>query len=125
AYLFVGGLDGDPKQGAVDSLKAARDIQTFLRSYAEECQEAGRPVFRARLGIHTGPLVTGVVGTNKFAYDIWGKSVNIASRMESNGQVDDIVISEATRDLVGNQFDCRPFGTYEEHGKSVDMFLVS
>ncbi|MEO0626855.1 MAG: adenylate/guanylate cyclase domain-containing protein, partial [Bacteroidota bacterium] len=95
AYLFVGGLDGDPKQGAVDSLKAARDIQTFLRSYAEECQEAGRPVFRARLGIHTGPLVTGVVGTNKFAYDIWGKSVNIASRMESNGQVDDIVISEA------------------------------
>ncbi|MEM6394867.1 MAG: adenylate/guanylate cyclase domain-containing protein [Bacteroidota bacterium] len=124
AYLFVGGLNSDAQTGAVDSLKAARDIQMFLKSYAKECQANNRPVFRARLGIHTGPLVTGVVGTNKFAYDIWGKSVNIASRMESNGQVDSIVVSEATQRLVGTQFDCRPFGLYEEHGKQVEMYLV-
>ncbi|MEM8585570.1 MAG: adenylate/guanylate cyclase domain-containing protein [Bacteroidota bacterium] len=124
AYLFVGGLNGDPVQGAINSLKAARDIQVFLKSYAEECQEKNRPIFRARLGIHTGPLVTGVVGNNKFAYDIWGKSVNIASRMESNGQVDSIVVSEATQRLVGTNFDCRPYGTFEEHGKKVEMFVV-
>lgn len=124
AYLFVGGLEGKPQQSAKDCLWAARDIQTFLRTYAVECEENGRPVFLARVGLHTGPLVSGVVGIHKFAYDIWGETVNIASRMESNGVVGGIVISDATRDLVGSEFDCRPYGTYEEHGKSVGIFQV-
>ena len=124
AYLYVGGLDGDPVEAAKDSLRAARDIQAFLHTYAEECAENNRPIFRARVGLHTGHLVSGVVGTHKFAYDIWGETVNLASRMESHGVVEGIVISEATRAMVGSEFDCRPHGTYEEHGKSVRIWQV-
>ncbi|MEM9837510.1 MAG: adenylate/guanylate cyclase domain-containing protein [Bacteroidota bacterium] len=124
AYLFIGKLDVDAKTAALDCLKASRDIQIFLRNHAEESRKQGRPVFRARVGLHTGPLVTGVVGTHKFAYDIWGETVNVAARMESQGIPEGIVISESTYRLVQDEFHCQPHGTFEEHGKEVGMWVV-
>ena len=62
--------------------------------------------FDIRIGINTGPVVAGVVGTKKFAYDIWGDAVNIASRMESNSNPGRINISEMTYNIVKSQFDC-------------------
>ncbi|MEL6142330.1 MAG: adenylate/guanylate cyclase domain-containing protein, partial [Bacteroidota bacterium] len=124
AYLFIGGLQGQPQAAAVDCVKAALDIQTFLRNHAIQSKGNGRPVFRARIGLHTGPLVTGVVGTHKFAYDIWGETVNVAARMESNSIPEGIVVSDATHHLVKDHFSCQPHGTYEEHGKEMEMWLM-
>jgi adenylate cyclase len=65
-------------------IKAALEMQEFLEEYKQERIRMGKPYFEARIGLHTGPVVAGVVGVNKFAYDIWGDTVNIAARMEAN-----------------------------------------
>ncbi len=78
-----------------------------------------------RVGIHTGPLVAGVVGRKKYAYDIWGSTVNIASRMESNGEPGQINISMGTYELVKHEFDCTYRGKiYAKNVGEIDMYFV-
>ena len=74
---------------------------------------------RARIGIHTGPIVSGVIGTHKFAYDVWGDTVNTASRMESHSLPGRIQVSAATRLLLGERFDLEKRGTIDVKGKGV------
>ncbi len=124
AYLFIGGLNGDGRTAARNCLRAARDIQRWQRKHGEECRRTGRPVFRARVGLHTGPLVTGVVGTHKFAYDIWGETVNIASRMESSSLPHRINVSEVTYRLLEGEFAFTSHGTYREHEREMGMWLL-
>ena len=78
-----------------------------------------------RIGIHTGPVIAGVVGSRKFAYDIWGDTVNMASLMEQHGEAGAINISESTYSLVRDRYDCKPRGKIEVKSKGgVDMFFV-
>jgi len=78
-----------------------------------------------RIGIHTGPVVAGVVGTKKFAYDIWGDTVNIASRLESNSQPGKINVSESTYKLIKDSFDCEYRGEIEAKNKGMmKMYYV-
>ena len=84
------------------------------------------PIWELRLGIHTGEVVSGVVGKKKFAYDIWGDSVNIASRMETAGEVGKVNISETTYNLVKEYFVCEPRGKIEAKNKGkVEMYFVN
>ncbi|NJL12681.1 MAG: adenylate/guanylate cyclase domain-containing protein [Microscillaceae bacterium] len=77
------------------------------------------------MGINTGRLVAGVVGKRKFAYDIWGDTVNLASRMESNGEVGKVNVSEATYQKIKSRFQCLPRGNVEVKGKgAVAMYFV-
>ncbi len=100
AYMAAGGVP-EPRAGAaLDTVLAALDMQAFMQQRHVERVHAGLPAFQMRVGIHTGPVVAGIVGTRKFQYDIWGDTVNTAARMESSGEVGRVNISEATYKLV-------------------------
>jgi class 3 adenylate cyclase len=87
-------------------VRAALAFLDFLTDWNRDRTAAGLPLFVARIGIHTGPVVAGVVGSDKFAYDIWGETVNIAARMETASEPGRVNISAATQALVAAHFRC-------------------
>lgn len=104
AYMAVGGLSFDNVDQAKDMVLAAKEMNDFVaQAKSDTLTDA---TFDIRIGINTGPVVAGVVGTKKFAYDVWGDTVNIASRMESNSQPGRINISENTYSIIKDDFDC-------------------
>ena len=125
SYMCAGGLPQKNKTHAFDVVQAGIEIQQFMATYKKQKQSIGKPYFELRIGINTGPVVAGVVGTKKFAYDIWGDTVNIASRMESSGEVDKVNISGTTYELVKDKFNCISRGKIEAKNKGyIDMYFV-
>jgi adenylate cyclase len=100
AYMAAGGLPVPNTTHAMDAIAAAMEMRDFIAEGKARKIAAGLPFFEIRIGIHTGPVVAGIVGVKKFSYDIWGDTVNTASRMESSGEAGKVNISEATYALV-------------------------
>ena len=124
AYMCASGLS-EHKSMPYNILRAAFEMQQFLEEQKQERVRLGKPFFEARIGLHTGSVVAGVVGVNKFAYDIWGDTVNIASRMEGNCEPGRINISEMTYNLVKYQFECEYRGKIDAKNKgAIDMYYV-
>jgi class 3 adenylate cyclase/ligand-binding sensor domain-containing protein len=126
AYMCADLTDhGHAREGALRVIRAALDIQLFLKKMESDQLAKKEPFFEARIGIHTGPVVAGVVGIKKFAYDIWGDTVNIASRMESEGEAGKVNISEYTYHLIYPQLPCWFNGKYTARNKDdIDMYFV-
>ncbi len=127
AYMAAGGVPEPCDSAALDTVLAALEMQAFIQQRYLERVKAGLPAFQMRIGIHTGPVVAGIVGTRKFQYDIWGDTVNTASRMESSGAVGEVNISAATYALVkvepGLTF--TPRGKVQAKGKGeLEMYFV-
>lgn len=123
AYLAACGLPtADPKH-AENVVSAAKEINAFMQ---DRHAKLGNKTFEIRLGIHSGSVVAGIVGTKKFAYDIWGDTVNTAARMEQNSEAGKINISETTYELVKDKFKCEYRGEIEAKGKGqLKMYFIS
>jgi adenylate cyclase len=125
AYMCAGGIPTPDKDHPIRIVKAAMEIREFIYGYNQKRQEQGLPVWDIRIGIHIGPIVAGVVGKKKYAYDIWGSTVNIASRMESNGEPGQINVSAATCEQINNHFICTHRGkVYAKNVGEIDMYFV-
>ncbi len=125
AYICASGLS-DMNASPSDMVKAALEIQDFLLHHKAERQSHGLPYFEARVGIHTGPVVAGVVGKKKFAYDIWGDTVNIAARMEESCDPGRVNVSEATFWPSKYEFEWLHRGKIAAKNKAaMDMYYVT
>jgi len=125
AYMCACGLPLADNENAIKSVNAALDMQQFIKEFGAANKIQNLPVFEIRIGIHTGPLVAGVVGLKKFAYDIWGDAVNLASQMEQHSEPGKVNISGETYALVKNSFNCTYRGKIETKSKGeVDMYFV-
>ncbi len=125
SYMCAGGLPVPNKTHAFDVVNAAIDMRDFMLEERRKREAEGRIFFEIKIGIHTGPVVAGIVGIKKFAYDIWGDTVNLASRMESADEAGKINISEATYNLVKDKFSCSHRGKIAAKNMGeVDMYFV-
>jgi class 3 adenylate cyclase len=125
AYMCASGLPQSDEENAVKAVKAGLDMQRFINEFGLANKIQNLPVFEVRIGIHTGPLVAGVVGLKKFAYDIWGDTVNLASRMEHHSEAGKVNVSGATYQLIKDHFRCTHRGMIETKSKlNVDMYFV-
>ncbi len=126
AYMAASGLPAVNETHALDMVNAAVDIIEYMEVQKQIRIAANRPVFDIRIGIHTGPVVAGIVGHKKFAYDIWGDAVNLASRMESSGEAGQINISQCTYDRISSNYSCIFRGEIEAKNKGkVGMYFVN
>jgi class 3 adenylate cyclase len=125
AYMCVGGLPIENESNPQDAVAAGLEMQKFIENRYAEKKAQGKPYWKMRLGIHTGEVVAGVVGSKKFAYDIWGDTVNLANRMETNGESGKINISKSTYELVKDQFKCQSRGAISVKNKGdMEMYFV-
>lgn len=125
AYMCAGGLPTPNNTHPQDTVRAAIAMQQRLQALMAQKKAAGKPVFEMRIGIHTGPVVAGVVGRHKFAYDIWGDTVNTAARLEQGSEPNKINISETTYQAVKDLFLCTHRGRLSAKNKGeVTMYFV-
>lgn len=126
AYMCAGGIPVRNKSNPIDVVLAALEIQRFMKKFNQKQKDNGQKPWGLRIGIHTGELIAGVVGTKRFAYDIWGDSVNIASRMESSSDTGKINVSGATYEMVKEFFVCEYRGKVAAKNKGeIDMYYIS
>jgi class 3 adenylate cyclase len=124
-YMCAGGLPVPNENNAIKAVEAGLEFLEATRVFNEEQEKSGMEAWKLRIGINTGPVVAGVIGIKKFAYDIWGDTVNLASRAESHGVENQLNITENTYQLIKETFECEHRGEIEvKNLGKVNMYIV-
>ena len=127
AYLCASGLPISNYTHAIDMVRAAFEMRNFMLERKKEKEAKGEIPFELRIGVHTGPVVAGIVGVRKFQYDIWGDTVNTANRIESHGEAGKVNVSQSTFELLrdNTEFEFETRGKIGIKGKGdVEMYFV-
>ena len=125
AYMCAAGIPAPQADHALRAARAAWEMQAFMRDAIAGQEARGEAVWRLRIGIHSGPLMAGVIGHKKFAYDIWGDTVNVASRLESAGEPGRINVSAATARQIAGEFECAARGPIAiKNAGAIEMYFV-
>ncbi len=125
-FMCVGGIPNANTTNPEDVVYAAIEMQEFMHRMKEERLKTKGQVYEVRIGINTGPIVAGVIGSKKFAYDVWGDTVNLASRLEAACEAGKINISANTYERVKDKFACVYRGKIDVKGKTgLDMYFVT
>lgn len=125
AYMAAGGVPIRNKSNAIDTTLAALEIQRAMRELKIAKEKLGEKAWEIRIGIHSGDLIAGVVGIKRFAYDIWGDTVNVAAHMESSGEVGKVNVSETTYEAIAEFFETEYRGKVNAKNKGdIDMYFV-
>ena len=126
AYMCAGGIPEKNRTNPVEVVLAAIEMQQYMNEIHRKAQNKGTNIWDIRMGIHTGSVIAGVVGHKKLSYDIWGDTVNTASRMESSGEVGKINISGSTYELIKEFYTCEYRGKMPVKYKGeIDMYFVT
>jgi class 3 adenylate cyclase len=125
AYMAAGGIPTRTVTNPLSVVAAGLEMIACLQNLNHEKEARGEKAWQLRLGIHTGSVISGVVGKNKFAFDIWGDAVNTAARMESSGEVMKVNVSGSTYELIKDHFECSPRGKIKAKNKGeIEMYFV-
>ena len=125
SYMCAGGLPMKNRSNPFDTVLAALEMLSFISELNRKKLERGEPVWEIRIGIHTGEVIAGVIGHTKIAYDIWGDTVNMASRMETSGEAGKVNISGTTYEYIKDYFNCTYRGRIQAKNKGeIDMYYV-
>jgi class 3 adenylate cyclase len=122
AYMAVAGIP----QARPDHAETAAELALGMLTALERVNAASRTHFQIRIGMHTGAVVAGIIGTHKFIYDVWGDTVNIASRLETNSAPGRIQVSGETRAALAHRYEFEPRGAINlrGRGRAVTWFLT-
>lgn len=125
AYMCAGGVPIRNKSNAIEVVLAALAIQDFMLDYNTKLEEKGKESWKIRIGINTGEVTAGVIGQKRFAYDIWGSTVNQAQRMEMHGEPNTVNVSGNTYEIIAPYFICNYRGKIQtKHNGTLDMYFV-
>ncbi|MFB6257190.1 MAG: adenylate/guanylate cyclase domain-containing protein [Flavobacteriales bacterium] len=125
AYMSAGGIPIRNKTNPIHTVLAGMEIQRYMQEQRERLEEKEEAPWELRIGIHTGELIAGVIGIKRYAYDIWGDTVNVAARMESNSEIGKVNISGATYSYIEPFFECTYRGKVHAKNKGhIDMYFV-
>ena len=125
AYMAVGGLPLRDKENPINCVLAALEIQRYMDVIKEQSIKRGEGFWELRIGIHTGDVIAGVIGSKRIAYDIWGSTVNIAQRMETSGETWKVNVSESTYEHIAPFFKCTNRGKIPtKNTGEISMFFI-
>ena len=125
SFMCAGGIPIENNTHPFDICKAAIEMREFISERNKDLSKQNKPIFEIRIGIHVGKIIAGVIGDKKFTYDVWGDTVNIASRMESSSEVGKINISEALNEIIKDKFITTPRGEiYAKNKGELKMFFL-
>jgi class 3 adenylate cyclase len=125
AYMCAGGLPEKNSTNPIEVVLAALEMQRYMKKTSRGAEKGNKEFWKLRIGIHTGPVISGIIGSKKLSFDIWGDTVNIASRMESSGVAGKINISGVTYQLIKDFFDCEYRGKMPiKYKGETDMYFV-
>jgi class 3 adenylate cyclase len=126
SYMCAGGIPTPDASATLKMIEASFDIIDYLKKWNAKRLDAGLAPWELRIGIHVGPLVAGVVGKKKYAYDIWGSTVNIASRMESAGEPGQVNVSSSVYEIIKHRYECSYRGKISAKNiGEIDMYFVN